>query len=116
MSAARLRHTVALETQTRTRTPDGDYTITWETQATVRAAVEDLGGSEYWQAGQFNEQINSRVVLRHLAGINLNHTWRIRDVNTGELFDVQSVISPDQRYGLNRYIEVKVRRADNNDR
>jgi hypothetical protein len=78
--------------------------------------VEDLGGSEYWQAAQANAQSNARVVIRFEAlPAGFDTSWRIRDVHTGELFDVESVLSPDHRYGINNYVEIMVRKSDGND-
>lgn len=94
MRAGRLRHRVVLQEKgTVSQNEFGAEVITWTAVATVWASVEPLRGREFIQAKQEQAAIDTRIRLRHRDGI----TPVMRAVWNGRVYDILSVIRPEER-------------------
>ena len=86
MRSARLRHQVSLERQAKAPDPrSGQLVEIWQSIAQVWAAVEPLRGRELFTAQQFNSEVTTKITLRYLRGITLQHRMRVvlaADTNT----------------------------------
>lgn len=112
MRAGRLRRILNLQTATRVRTPTGGFTDTWATVATVRGGIEALRGTERFTAGQMEQQIEFRIVLRvGPAWEAIDDSWRIVDATTGSAYDIVSVLPHETRSRPGRMIEIMAKRG-----
>jgi head-tail adaptor len=94
-----LRERVAFEF----RAPDTDdgfgNTISgdWTIGATVAARIKPLRGSESVQAARLaGRQPTLITVRRSAATAQITTDWRARDVRSGALYNVRSVVNPDE--------------------
>lgn len=92
-SAGQLRFRVELQRATETRDAIGGVVETWETYATVWAAVEQMSARESWWRQQMNASAAWRVTLRWLAGVTTKH----RVLWQGRTFEVRGVTDVEQR-------------------
>lgn len=90
MQAGHLRHRVVIEEQSVARADDGGEVVSWESLATVWAAVEPLAGREFFSAEQFQSELSHRVRLRYRADVSF--TPKMRVAWDGRTFDVESVL------------------------
>lgn len=93
MRAGRLRHRLALQSQTETRDAYGAAVISWTTQATVWGAIEPLSGKEFFAQQQSQNDISVRIVMRYNGDID--ETWRI--VSGGKYYAIEAVINEMER-------------------
>lgn len=70
MQGGKLRHRVAIQAVSHTRTDSGQATPTWATGAVVRAAINPQGGSEGRVASQIRAEGNVPVVIRFRRGVS----------------------------------------------
>jgi len=75
MRAARLRHTVMLQSPTETRDDHGQPIKTWTDYESVWAGIEPLRGTEYDDKRQEVTEATTRIVLRYMSSITTD--WRI---------------------------------------
>ena len=73
MQAGKLRHRVAIQAATDTRTSDGSITRTWATADTVWASVEPLTGRELTEAMKVAGMATLRVTIRYYSGLTTAH-------------------------------------------
>ena len=99
MRAGKLRHRITIEQNTPTRDALGAEVDSWTTFAVRWAAVEPLGGREFWDAAQVNAERRTRFRLRHLAGV----TPAMRVSFDNRVFDIHAVIDAGER---NRELEL----------
>lgn len=100
MRAGRLRHRVVLEQRTGVANAYNEIPDTWATVATLSAAVEPLGGREFFAAQQVQGAASHRITLRYLAGVSIKNRVRWPDPATGvdRIFDITAVIDRDERH------------------
>jgi len=100
MRAGRLRHRVVLEERTGSANAYNELPDTWATVATLPAAVEPLGGREFFASQQVQGNVSHRITLRYLAGVTIKHRVRWPDPATGadRIFDINAVIDRDERH------------------
>ena len=93
MQGGRLRHRVALQSATTAKNAVGEDTRTWATFATVWAAVEVVGGSEYQAQEALHASLTHRVRLRYRDDVTREQrvVWRSREL------EIESVEDPDDR-------------------
>lgn len=86
-----LRHRVTLEAPPATRDGQGQLTGAWTEIATMWADCEALGTREMHAAGQEQQSVSLRVVIRHRDGITsaMRLRWR------GVLYDIGGDPMPD---------------------
>ena len=76
MMAGGLRHRVTFQNMVVTQGAAGGVVKTPKNHVTLWAAVEYLGGKQYWQAKQANSEAQGRVRIRHRTDID--PTMRIK--------------------------------------
>lgn len=78
LAAGDLRHRVSLQSNTATtQADDGQPAETWETYATVWAAVEPLAGRELTEAQKLKAEVTHRVRLRWLPSATVSALHRV---------------------------------------
>lgn len=93
MQAGRLRHRVALQSVALTADAVGGQTETPATVATVWAAVEAVGGTEYQAQDGVHGALTHRVRIRYRTGI----TRTMRVLWGTRVLEIESVEDPDDR-------------------
>ncbi len=88
-----MRQRIALQVRTVTRV-EGIPEENWATVATVWAAVADLSGKEYFQAGAMQSEVTTRIKIRYRTGI----TPSMRVLYGSRVFQILSVIDKDERH------------------
>lgn len=94
INAGALRHRVTIQKATESINEKGETVPTWETFATVWAAVEPLRGREYFQSNAIQSELTTRIRIRYLAGVNPH----MRVLYNGRTFHIQAVIDVDERH------------------
>lgn len=89
--AGRMNERVELQSPSETRSPTGEATLGFTTQATVWASVDGLNSREFMQAQQANLLATHRVRIRHYPA--LTHEWRVRWRNKD--MEISSVLEKD---------------------
>lgn len=103
MRAGDLRHRVEIGRYVTGADQWGDpLPPTWETVATVWAAVEALSGRLFFEARQTAEQSDHRITIRYRSGIEPGMIVR----HDGREFTVQAVLD---REGTKRWLELVCR-------
>jgi len=93
MRIGELRHRVTLRKKEIAEDALKQQSEVWTDIATVWARIEPLSGREYFAARQENADVSVKVVIRYLPGI----TAETRVVFGGRIFEVLSVINPEER-------------------
>lgn len=99
MLAQRLRHQVALQSQSTSLDAYGGNVGAWSTVATVRAGIEPIGGTEAARNGQNAAEQMVRVVLRYRSGV----TPQMRIVRGSTIYTIVAVANRDE---ANRMLEL----------
>lgn len=90
-----MRHQIGVQRLVTGYDASGDPVETWETKATVWAAVEPLRGDEYFTAITTHATISHRVTMRPYPGLRITPKDRLNF--NGRLFDIKSVIDIEER-------------------
>lgn len=93
MKIGSLRHRVTLQQKTVTEDDLKQQSEVWSDITTEWARIEPLSGMEYFAAKQINVDISVRITIRYRPGIISD----LRAVFDGRIFEVLSVINPDER-------------------
>lgn len=93
MKIGSLKYRIVLQKKMITEDALKQQTEVWTDFAYVWARIEPLSGREYFAAQQINSEISVRVTIRYLPGI----TTGTRVVFGGRIFDVLSVVNPEER-------------------
>jgi len=88
-----MRQRIALQAKTITKS-EGIPQENWTTVATIWAAVEDISGKEYFQAGAMQSEVTTRIKIRYRKGIT--HSMRV--LYGSRVFQILSVIDKDERH------------------
>lgn len=64
-----LRHSVTIQSVTRSRTSTGGFTESWSTEATRLAAVNSDAGRKFYEQQQVQTEARHTVVLRYYDGL-----------------------------------------------
>jgi SPP1 family predicted phage head-tail adaptor len=102
MRAGKLRHKVTIQDYTESQDSYGTVTKTWADYATVWASIEPVKGREFWESQQINAEVTAKVILRYLEGV----TPKMRVKHGSRIFQVISVINPEER---NRELQLMVK-------
>ena len=91
-----MRERVALQAPQEMRSPTGEATLSWVTEATVWASVDGLSSRDVLQAQQSNVIASHKVILRYRATVNPQYRllWR------GKTMEIASVSERDNRTRL----------------
>ena len=104
MRAGRLRHRVTLRRRAVARDTYGAEIFTWNTYATIWAAIEPLQGNERTQSQQVVAEETSKVIIRFVSGVKAND----RVYFGTRILDINAVINPAER---NEYLELRCTEA-----
>ncbi len=96
MTVGQMRTPLRIEQQTETRTADGGVAESWTLTQTVWARLQGLRGRELFSAQQINPQTSHKVTIRYCRG--LDSGARIVSVDSGRVFNIESVIDIDDRH------------------
>ncbi|WP_244598283.1 head-tail adaptor protein [Pseudohoeflea suaedae] len=70
----------------------------WSERFRARASYMRLRGGETVMAGRLAGKQPTVITIReHAKAANVDGTWRARDVRTGEVFNIRSVVLSDDR-------------------
>lgn len=93
MRIGELRHRVTLQRKEITEDALKQQSEVWTDIATVWARIEPLSGREYFAARQENAEVTAKITIRYRKDV----TPDMRAVSEGRVFDVLSVINPEER-------------------
>jgi SPP1 family predicted phage head-tail adaptor len=99
MRAGRLKHRVAIQTQSTTLDNYGEFTGSWATDNTVWASVEPVNGSELDIGEGMAGVISHRVMMRYISGV----TPKTRLLFGSRVLNIESVINHEER---NEYLKL----------
>lgn len=88
MNPGKLRHRVAILKKTTGADPDGYPMETWDTFATVWAAVEPIAGREHFQAAAVQAQHQVRFTMRYRKDI----TPDMRLQYDGQDYEIKAIL------------------------
>jgi SPP1 family predicted phage head-tail adaptor len=94
MNAGKLRKLITIQQQSATQDEYGAQVVTWSSVGVDRwADVEQLQGREYFAGHQFQSIVDTRFVLRYVAGI----TPKMRILYNSLSYNIESVINVGER-------------------
>ena len=93
MRIGQLRHKVAIQAATETRSASGDVIKTWATASTVWAAIWPLSGKEFYAARQIHADATTKIRMRPYSGLTTKH----RLLFGSRTFDILHIANMDER-------------------
>ncbi len=94
MNAGKLRKLITIQQQSATQDEYGAQIVTWSSFGVDRwAQIEPLSGREYFAGQQFQSKVDTKFVLRYVAGV----TPKMRILCNSLPYDIESVINIDER-------------------
>ncbi|MEL7608853.1 MAG: phage head closure protein [Bacillota bacterium] len=93
MKIGYLKHRIVLQKKMIAEDVLKQQTENWTDFAYVWASIEPLSGREYFTAQQINSEVSVRITIRYLPGL----TAEARAVFDGRVFEVLSVVNPEER-------------------
>jgi len=93
MRIGELRHRVTLRKKEIAEDALKQQSEVWTDIATVWARIEPLSGREYFAARQENAEVTAKITIRYRKDV----TPDMRAVSEGRVFDVLSMINPEER-------------------
>lgn len=96
MNIGTMKERVALQAPQEMRSPTGEATLSWVTEATVWASVDGLSSRDILQAQQASVIASHKIVIRYRATVNPQYRilWR------GKTLEIASVSERDNRTRL----------------
>lgn len=99
LSPGKLRHTIAIERETRTPDGAGGSTLTWASVASPRAFIKPMSGGERLQAMRIEANVTHRIFIRYRSDILTSDRINFN----GRLMQIRALINIEER---NRWIEI----------
>ncbi len=97
MKAGRLRDRISVERRVNSLNDFSESKGVWTVLADLWAAVEPLGGREFFSAQQVQSDITTRIVCRYASALSdVSAADRIRHGSV--VYDIRSVIDVDSRH------------------
>lgn len=93
MNAGKLRKLITIQQQGISSDEFGAQVITWSTYYIAWADAQPLQGREYFAGQQFQSKVDTKFVLRYVAGV----TPKMRILCNSLPYDIESVINIDER-------------------
>ena len=95
MNAGKLRKLITIQQQSATSNDEyGAQVVTWSSVGVDRwADVEPLRGREYFAGHQFQSVVDTRFILRYVAGI----TPKMRILYNSLSYNIESIINVGER-------------------
>lgn len=95
MRAGQLRHRLAIQTATETRTDSGESVKLWTTTAQVWGSVEPMSGKELFTAQQVSPNVTHKITMR---GRPLSAVSPQQRIAFGDrIFQVDNALNKDER-------------------
>lgn len=94
-----LRHTVELQSKTRTPNGAGGFDDTWSTYATVKAFMKPISGTERFHAERLDATTKNRLVMRYRSDVEAQHRVKFE----GKLYNIRFVENVEFR---NRWLRL----------
>lgn len=91
--AGTLNKRVILQTVSRASNGGGGFTPTWADTATLWAEIEELSGSEGFEAQQVASKLSHKVTIRYRSGV----TPQQRLKYGSRILQIRAVLNPGQR-------------------
>jgi head-tail adaptor len=70
----------------------GAQTIASWSESAVYALIEPLSGREWLAVAMMKDAVDSKITLRYIPSLIPNATWRLRDPNTGMVYNITTVM------------------------
>ena len=86
-----LRDRITLQVRSTGQGPDGAPLDSWTDVATVWASVTDLSGKEYIAAGEIRNAVQTKILIRYMAGI----VPTMRVLHGASVYNVEAVLGQD---------------------
>lgn len=97
LDEGRLRHRVKLQRPVHTQNPTtGEISTTWQTMASVWAAIEPVSVKQFIQSSTTQNKIAVRILIRYRTDIDA--TWRAW--HNGKAYAIEGPPMPDADSGL----------------
>lgn len=98
MQGGKLRHFITLQKPTQVVDTMGGYTVTFTSQYKCFADIDPPKGREFFQAGQQQTEVVSRIRIRYYSSVATD--WRVRFGTSApyRYYDINSIIDPDERH------------------
>ena len=93
MNIGKLRHRLALQSETQTQGATGEVTSTYATETTVWGSITPLSGRELEQAKQISEEITYKAVIRYYSGL----TTEYRISHDSRTFEIVNILNNEER-------------------
>lgn len=96
--AGQLRERVAFEYRPTSQDAYGNEEAgTWTIACTVAARIKPARGSESIQAARLAGKEPVVITVRSSSQTRVaNQSWRIRDIRKGTLYNIRSIVNPDE--------------------
>lgn len=95
LRAGKLRHRLALQSETQTQNSVGEVIKTYATYSTVWGSLSPLSGRELEHASQISEEITYRAVIRYLSTVatedRISHDSRTFEIVHIANFDERNI-------------------------
>lgn len=93
-----LRHKISIETPTVTRGADGSQSKAWSEYALCSAAIDTIGGREFFVARQTGADMSHQISIRWQPGItpSMRVNWFDPMENVTRYLDIEKVVNPDE--------------------
>ena len=82
MKAGKLRHEVTIQSNSKANDSYGQAISSWSDLASTYAHIENLRGSELFQAQSVESRINTKITIRWVDGVRSN--MRVQNTYSGE--------------------------------
>lgn len=93
-----LRHLVAFDRREDTNDGYGNVQTAFAPQFEVRASIQAKFGGETVTAARLQGQQPVTIVIRQSHRTReIREDWRARDVRTGQVYAIRSIVDPDQK-------------------
>jgi len=98
MKAGRMRHMLRLESPVRTLDGFEGEVKNWNVVVEVPASIDSwVTGREGFSADREIAGVNYRITMRETPGIKVEPDWRGVDVDSGAVYDFQSILPSHER-------------------
>jgi SPP1 family predicted phage head-tail adaptor len=97
-SAGELRHRIVFEKRGTSDDGYGNEQTTFEEQFTIAAKVQAKFGGEAVTAARLTGEQPVTITVRQSAQtLQITPDWRCRDARSGEIYNIRSIVDPDDR-------------------
>lgn len=66
----------------------GNHVLSWEDHYTCSAYVNNLSGTEYWEAAQVNAQKDIYFIIRYCSEVSVMDTEHYRVLFRGQVYNI----------------------------